>query len=99
MSKKQKQDLRICPKGHKYHKSSDCPTCPICESERKPETGFLSKIVAPARRALESKCIKSLRQLSHYTEAEILELHGMGNTSIIKLKVALESEGLKFKAD
>lgn len=32
-----------------------------------------------------------------YSEAEILELHGMGKTSIPKLKQALKSAGLKFK--
>ena len=99
MSKKAKGELKICPKGHEYYKSSDCPTCPICEAERKPEKGFLSKIAAPARRARESKDIKTLKQLSHYTEAEILKLHGMGKTSIPKLKSALKSEGLKFKTD
>ncbi len=30
-----KGTLRVCPKGHKYYKSSDCPTCPVCESHRK----------------------------------------------------------------
>ncbi len=99
MTKKPKGELRICPKGHRYYKSSDCPTCPVCESERKPKKGFLSKIAAPARRALENKGIKSLKQLSHHTELEILELHGMGKTSIPKLKLALKSEGLKFKSD
>lgn len=99
MTKQPKGKLKICPKGHKYYKSSDCPTCPICETQRKPEKGFLSKITAPARRALENKGIKTLKQLSHYTEVEILELHGMGKTSIPKLKSALKLEGLKFKSD
>ena len=85
-------------KGHKYYKSSDCPVGPICEAERKPKEGFLSTIGAPARRALENKGIKSLKQLSQCTEKEILALHGMGKTTIPKLKSALKSEGLKFKA-
>jgi predicted RecB family nuclease len=97
VSPKPKRELRICPKGHKYYKSSNCPTCPSCEAERKPEKGFLSKITAPARRALEDKGITTLKQLSQYTEGEILELHGIGKTSIPKLKSALKSEGLKFK--
>lgn len=37
-----KKNLRTCEKGHKYYKSSDCPTCPECEQERKPDAGFLS---------------------------------------------------------
>jgi hypothetical protein len=44
---------RICPNGHHYVKSSDCPVCPFCEADRKPKKGFLSLLSAPARRALE----------------------------------------------
>jgi len=51
------KSLRTCAKGHKYYKSSDCPTCPICEKELKPATGFLSILSAPARRALENNGI------------------------------------------
>jgi predicted RecB family nuclease len=90
-------NLRTCINGHQYYKSSDCPTCPICEEERKPEEGFLSLLAAPARRALESKGITTLDQLSTYSEYELLELHGMGPSSIPKLRKALESEGLTFK--
>jgi DNA-directed RNA polymerase alpha subunit len=59
--------------------------------------GFLSTLGAPARRALENEGIKSLKKLSQYTEAGILKLHGMGKSTIPKLKDALKSEGLKFK--
>jgi hypothetical protein len=99
MGKNSRGELRVCSKGHKYYKSSDCPVCPVCEAERKPETGFLSTLGAPARRALENQNIKSLKQLSQYTEKQILKLHGMGKTTIPKLKDALEAEGLTFKAD
>jgi len=99
MNRTHKGELRTCSKGHKYYKSSDCPTCPVCEEERKPKDSFLSLLVAPARRALENKGIKSLKELSTYCEAEILELHGMGKSSIPILKTALELEGLKFRTD
>jgi predicted RecB family nuclease len=89
--------LRTCEKGHQYYKSSDCPTCPICEQERKPESGFLSLIGAPARRALEHVGIKTLKQLSKRTEVEILQLHGMGPSTIVKLRKALEAENLSFR--
>lgn len=89
--------LRTCEKGHQYYKSSDCPTCPACEAERQPKASFLSTIPAPARRALESKGIESLKQLAQYSEKELLELHGMGSSSIPKLKKALATEGLGFK--
>lgn len=91
------KDLRICSKGHKYYKSSDCPVCPICENERKPDSGFLSTLSAPARRALEREGINTLIKLSKFSEAEILELHGMGLGSIPKLKLALKERGLEFK--
>ena len=91
------KNLRICEKGHKYYKSSDCPTCPICEQERKPADGFLSLLGAPARRALENKGIKTVKQLSEFTKADILKLHGMGPASIPKLQAALAAEGLSFK--
>lgn len=89
--------LRTCEKGHQYYKSSDCPTCPVCEAERAPKEGFMVMLSAPARRALENSGIKTLKQLSRKSEKEILNLHGMGPGSIPKLKAALKSENLSFK--
>ncbi|KEZ50402.1 MULTISPECIES: RNA polymerase alpha subunit C-terminal domain-containing protein [Metabacillus] len=89
--------LRTCKKGHNYFKSSDCPTCPKCESEREIESDFLSKISAPARRALERNSITSLERLSEYSEPDILKLHGVGPSSIPKLSGALKEAGLSFK--
>ena len=92
-----KKTLRICDKGHRYYKSSDCPVCPVCEEERKPGTGFLNLLAAPARRALENNGITTLQQLSELTEQEILKFHGMGKASLPKLKKALSEQGLSFK--
>lgn len=92
-----KKYLRICNKGHNYYKSSDCPTCPICEQERKPDNGFLSILSAPARRALENNGLTSLEKLSKYSEKEILQFHGMGPASLPKLRAALKENGLSFK--
>lgn len=89
--------LRTCDKGHEYYKSSDCPTCPTCEQERKRDTGFLSLLSAPARRALENNGIASLQQLSNFSEKDILKFHGMGPASLPKLRASLEAEGLSFK--
>lgn len=91
------ENVRICDKGHTYVKKSDCPTCPVCENERKPETGFLSVLAAPARRALENNGITSLETLSTYSEKEILAFHGMGRSSIPKLRKVLGERGLSFK--
>ena len=66
-----KPGKRTCVNGHTYFKSSDCPTCPVCENECKPMNGFLSKLSAPARRALENKHITSLQKLSEFKETEI----------------------------
>lgn len=91
------KNLRICPKGHEYYKSTDCPTCPQCEKENKPKSGFLSELSAPSRRALKHIGIETLVQLSTYTEKEILKLHGMGKASMPKLRKLLAIERLTFK--
>jgi len=90
--------LRTCKKGHRFYKNSDCPTCPTCEEERKPKDSFLSLLVAPARRALEKEKIKSLEDLAKWREEEILNLHGIGPSTIPKLKKALGENGLSFKS-
>jgi hypothetical protein len=90
--------LKTCGNGHQFYKSSNCPTCPVCEKERKPRNGFLSLLAGPARRALESKGITTLKQLSRYSEEEILQLHGMGPGSLPKLRTTLGEEGLTFKS-
>ncbi|MFD0674320.1 RNA polymerase alpha subunit C-terminal domain-containing protein [Cohnella sp. GCM10027633] len=92
------KELRTCPNGHRYYKSSDCPTCPACEQERKPDEGFLALLSAPARRALEHHGIVTLQQLSAYSEKEILKLHGMGPGSMPKLRASLQEAGLAFKS-
>ena len=71
--------------------------CPVCEQERKPADGLLSLLGAPARRALENKGIGNVAQLAAYTEKEILSLHGIGPSSIPKLREALKAAGLDFK--
>jgi uncharacterized protein YdhG (YjbR/CyaY superfamily) len=63
----------------------------------KSKTGFLPMISAPARRALESKGIKTVRKLSSFSEKELLSLHGIGPTAIPVLKQALKEAGLEFK--
>ena len=55
---------------------------------------FLS---APARRALEREGIHTLTQLSQYTEKDILALHGVGPSSLPKMRAALKNEKLTFR--
>jgi predicted RecB family nuclease len=90
---------KVCRKGHVFYRSSDCPTCPICEKDRRPSRGFLAILAAPARRALESAGITTLKQLSQWSEKEILELHGMGPSSIPKLRKALSDENRSFRRE
>ncbi len=95
--KEKKKALKTCPEGHKFYKTSDCPSCPVCEEQKKPKGGFLSTLAAPARRALENNGIKTLKQLAKFSEVDILKLHGVGPGSIPKLRDALQAEGLAFK--
>ena len=92
-----KKNVKKCSKGHTFTKTSACPTCPICEQKRKPKEGFLSYFAAPARRALENKGIKTVKQLSKFTQAEMMALHGIGPSSLPIFQKALKSEGLTFK--
>lgn len=92
-----KKDQRTCPNGHTYYKSSDCPVCPICEQNAKPENSFLGQLSAPARRALQNNGLTTLEALAKTTESAVLKLHGMGPGSIPKLRKALEEAGLTFR--
>lgn len=54
------------------------------------------KLSAPAQRALEAAGITRLEQLTRFTEAEILKLHGVGPKTIPPLREALAAKGLSF---
>jgi len=57
----------------------------------------LPKTSAPAQRALESVGITTLKQLTDVTEAELLQLHGMGQKAFGILRDALKERGLSFR--
>lgn len=90
---------KACENGHVFFKSSDCPTCPICEKTRKPMNNFLAELAAPARRTLENNAINSLEKLAIFSEREVLKLHGIGKSSIPKLKKMLEEVDLNFREE
>ncbi len=50
----------------------------------------------PAQRALSAAGITTLAQLSGWTEKALLQLHGIGKTSLPPLRTALEQQGLSF---
>lgn len=90
--------LRICPMGHRYYKSTDCGTCPKCERVNKLSEGFLSRLSSPARNALINAGITELEDLTEYTEKEILQLHGIGPSSLPTLKHAMAEKNVNFKS-
>lgn len=89
--------IKTCKNGHQYFKSSDCPVCPICEQAKKPKDSFLSLLSGPARRALENNKVFTVEELSKFSETEILKFHGMGKSTLPKLRKALIDAGLSFK--
>lgn len=96
-AKAKKKSERICPNGHTYYKSSDCPVCPICEKNKKSNDGAFYKLSAPAQRALAAKGIKSLKDVTKYRESELLSLHGLGPSTIKLLRPLLKAAGYTFK--
>lgn len=97
MNMASQKTLRICEHGHRYYKSSDCPTCPVCNEAQKPQHGFLRELSSPARNALLHQEIDTLEKLSGYRETDILALHGVGPASLPVLRQHLARAGLKFK--
>lgn len=59
------------------------------------EFSVLSK---PAQRALINHKILTLKRLSRFTEEEISDLHGIGPSSLPKLRKLLEENDLAFKS-
>lgn len=94
---KNKPTLKTCEKGHIFYKSTDCPSCPTCDAENRPESGFLSLLSSPARNALIHEGIVTLEKLSGFTEKEILSIHGIGPASMPTLRSSLKEEKLQFK--
>lgn len=89
---------RTCPNGHVYHKSSDCPTCPKCEQEKRAADEWFSSLSAPALRALKREGIETPKELSEWSKKALLSLHGLGPSSIPKLEKILADNQLEFKA-
>lgn len=57
----------------------------------------LPKISKPALRALDSINVKTLEDVTKYSEAELLALHGFGPKAIRILREVMDEQGLKFK--
>ena len=63
------------------------------------ESDLPTKLSQPAQRALAGAGIKSLKQLTKFSEAEIKKLHGIGPNAIKQLHAALAARGLSFAAE
>jgi hypothetical protein len=59
-------------------------------------SALMPKLSAPARRALEQAGYTRLEDFTTVTEAELLQLHGLGTTTIVALRATLEENGLSF---
>ncbi|WP_312040014.1 hypothetical protein [Macrococcoides bohemicum] len=57
----------------------------------------LPKISKPALRALHSINVKTMEDVTKYSEAELLELHRFGPKAIRILREDMDEQGLKFK--
>ena len=88
--------LKMCERGLRFYKSSNCPSFPICAAQARPETGFLSLLGAPPRGALEHTRIYTLTELSRHSEREVLKLHGVGPKSLPMLRKTLHQAGMSF---
>ena len=58
-----------------------------------------AKLSQPAQRALAGAGIKSLKQLTQFSEAEIKKLHGIGPNAMKQLNEALAARGLSFAVE
>ncbi|MCM3596787.1 DNA-binding protein [Metabacillus idriensis] len=60
------------------------------------ESDLPLKLPKPARRALDGAGYMRLEQVAAKSEAELLQLHGMGPKAIGQLREALDEKGLSF---
>ncbi|HSI74625.1 MAG TPA: DNA-directed RNA polymerase subunit alpha C-terminal domain-containing protein [Lunatimonas sp.] len=94
---KSQETKRACKFGHTFYRSTECPTCPICEKLKEPASSFLGLLSNPARNTLLHHGIDTIQKLANHAEKEILALHGMGKASLPTLQKALAEEKMAFK--
>lgn len=66
-------------------------------SDATPIYSWPKGVSAPAQRALAGAGVTRLEDLTRFTEAELLKLHGMGPKAIGALRDALAGLGLAFR--
>jgi predicted flap endonuclease-1-like 5' DNA nuclease len=68
-------------------------------TEKQSEGAFPKGVSKPALRALASVGVTRLDQVTRFTEAELLALHGMGPKAIGIIKTALLAQGKSLAKD
>lgn len=58
----------------------------------------LPKTSRPAQGALEAVGVYTLEELAHWTERDVLALHGMGPKALRILREAMAERGLTFRS-
>lgn len=69
----------------------------VAENLKKKPKSELPKMSAPATRALRGAGIQTLKDLSRWTEKDLLKLHGVGPSTIPIVRKALKARGLSLK--
>jgi DNA-directed RNA polymerase alpha subunit len=62
----------------------------------KKQQSNLPRLAAPAERALERAGVRTLEELSKFSESEVKQLHGIGPNALQQLHQALRANGLSF---
>jgi hypothetical protein len=60
------------------------------------ESDLPAELASPARRALVQAGYSRLEQLTELSEAEVMQLHGIGPNALAQLRRALGAKGLSF---
>lgn len=60
------------------------------------QSDFQKILAKPGQRALAGIGIENFEQLTKFTEAEIMELHGIGKNGMNLLQIGLAEKGLSF---
>jgi hypothetical protein len=68
------------------------------ESTHPNRDAFPPGVPGPALRALSAAKIKSMSDLTRWTEADLAALHGMGPKALDLLRKALTASGKRFRA-
>ncbi|MFC5700372.1 helix-hairpin-helix domain-containing protein [Cohnella faecalis] len=65
-------------------------------THNKPDSDFPTGLAKPAQRALANAGLRNLEQISHLSEEELNQLHGIGPKAVELLRQALRTKGLAF---